>query len=246
MRHLVISDLHERYDYLDSALRQAHDMGGFDDIWFLGDVVGHCGDACERDRCIRLLQERHAVCVRGNWEYWLLRPEADSDDPEGQSPHAYALSAIRKELPPGTLEFLSTWPTVRTMGCFTLAHGVPSSEVADPDRDQCESYIYPESFRKVDRIFQHALVSTSHVVLGHTHLAGMFHHNGHQPRWQGLKPEWLAREQTVDGMDGRYVINPGTASDSSRRGGSEYPTALVLATEANNDRFTFRYLRLTR
>ena len=80
MRHLVLSDLHENRPALLRAFEVTEAAGGFDDIWFLGDLLGHCisKSVCDALYCLQVLRERSAVCVIGNWEEWFLLPEQDA------------------------------------------------------------------------------------------------------------------------------------------------------------------------
>ncbi len=126
MRHLVISDLHENYPALQRALAAAEQAGGFDDIWFLGHAIGHCDGAlhCDRDACLRELQNRGAICVLGNWEGWLLHPERNNDS--YQKMHAETLQHLGSGLATDLAAYIREWEVKIELGDFTLTHGAPA------------------------------------------------------------------------------------------------------------------------
>ena len=88
-RHLVLSDIHENSGSLQRILAEARKTnGGYDDIWLLGDILGHADrisgkDAFDSDvpAVIALIENETSEAVFGNWEYWLTHPEDDRVNP---------------------------------------------------------------------------------------------------------------------------------------------------------------------
>ncbi len=68
MRIAVLSDVHANLHALEAVLAEV-DAGGFDALWFLGDLVGY---GPRPNECAALLQERAAVCLAGNHDLVVL------------------------------------------------------------------------------------------------------------------------------------------------------------------------------
>ena len=54
MRALIVSDIHSNLEAFEAVLADAERQGGFDVVWFLGDLVGYNADP---SACISLLRE---------------------------------------------------------------------------------------------------------------------------------------------------------------------------------------------
>ncbi len=68
MRIAVLSDVHANLHAVEAVLAEV-DAGGFDAIWFLGDLVGY---GPKPNECAALLQERAAICLAGNHDLVVL------------------------------------------------------------------------------------------------------------------------------------------------------------------------------
>ena len=68
MRIAVLSDVHSNLHALEAVLAEV-DKGGFDALWFLGDLVGY---GPRPNECAALLQERAAICLAGNHDLVVL------------------------------------------------------------------------------------------------------------------------------------------------------------------------------
>ena len=68
MRIAVLSDVHANLHALEAVLREV-DTGGFDQLWFLGDLVGY---GPKPNECTRLLRERAVICLSGNHDLVVL------------------------------------------------------------------------------------------------------------------------------------------------------------------------------
>ena len=66
MRVLIVSDIHSNLQAFDAVLADAEDAGGYDVVWFLGDLVGYGSDPGE---CIDRLRQLPHVAVAGNHDH---------------------------------------------------------------------------------------------------------------------------------------------------------------------------------
>lgn len=252
---LVVSDIHQDDRALETILRCSAD---YDQIWFLGDVVGH-GDHVKHKYpdyegnaqvCYEMLQHHKAQCIIWNWEYWLLNPEKDKEKDSNQYPYRDELTIAREGLKrKGLLDWISSWKQDIPISPFTLVHGSvdryngPGSEADHPS----EVYLMPEELDIVKRVFLYKKTSTPHMLFGHTHIPGYFTYNGHfYPEWHDIKKSDLDVSHPYKlEMISRvvhFVINPGSANlnrnkDSKGYWSDVYGTIL----EINTDEHTFTY-----
>jgi predicted phosphodiesterase len=68
LRTAVLSDVHGNLHALEAVLAEV-DKGGFDALWFLGDLVGY---GPRPNECAALVQERAAICLAGNHDLVVL------------------------------------------------------------------------------------------------------------------------------------------------------------------------------
>lgn len=239
MRYLVLSDLHERHKNLLGFVDQAHRYGGYDQLLFLGDAIGHreqCA-ACDIEQTLITLKRLEAVCVRGNWEQWLLVENPD-DAPHSQ-PHRDMLEALRQHLTEEMWRYIESWEWRETVGKFTLAHGSPYKALVGPDdAAPWETYLRGSDTDLVRRGFDRGHVLTSHLLFGHTHEPGYFHYNGSFPKHYPLDPIQVGTWSVMDpGI--RYALNPGSAAYNTNQA-TPWPTALLIDVQQS----AFCYLRL--
>ena len=67
MRVAVLSDVHSNLRALEAVLAEID--AGFDEVWFLGDLVGY---GPKPNECVALLRERSAICLAGNHDLVVL------------------------------------------------------------------------------------------------------------------------------------------------------------------------------
>jgi putative phosphoesterase len=147
-----IADIHGHIEALQIALNvlAAHHV---DSICFLGDAVGYLPGS----GAIPIIQQTCSVCVRGNHEAMLLKPD---DVPENRDA-IYQLRTTSREA--GASEILNTiecWPDRETITAYSsrllLVHGSPAEPLT--------GYVYPDTPLK-----EWNNLDYTHVVCAHTH-----------------------------------------------------------------------------
>ena len=118
MRYLILSDIHANLAAFDAVLA---DVGHFDKIWCLGDMVGY---GPQPNECIERLCEFPHICIAGNHDWAALDKLSDSDfNPDAQ----WACRWTREQLLPENFEYLDNLPVTLLEEGFTLVHGSPRS-----------------------------------------------------------------------------------------------------------------------
>ena len=139
-RHLIISDVHENITALEMALQKAETLGGFEDIWCLGDVVGHHEYEANRDdganylACLKLLKAQEGVIIRGNWEQWLLSQDEKRPVSKSGRKHKTLLEKRYRQIDEaGLLHYVKNWPLQKVISNFTreLCFGIMAGQAAE-------------------------------------------------------------------------------------------------------------------
>ena len=117
MRALILSDIHSNLQAFDAVLADAEDHGGFEVVWFLGDLVGYGADP---GACIALLRELPHVGIAGNHDHAVIG-KLDPDLFNGAARAAALWTAQR--LTDDERDYLVALPEVRREGLFTHVHG---------------------------------------------------------------------------------------------------------------------------
>lgn len=152
MRIAVLSDVHANLHALEAVLAEV-DGGGFDAVWFLGDLVGY---GPRPNECAALLAERAAVCLAGNHDLVVLGkiPIAAF---AGEA--AAAAAWTRGVLDESARTFLDGLRPQGTAAGAELFHGSP--------RDPVWDYVLSEDAA----LASFELTSASLVLVGHSHVA---------------------------------------------------------------------------
>jgi len=118
MRIALLADLHSNLEALEACLRHAGAQG-FDQLAFLGDLVGYGADPCAVIERVALEAERGAVVVKGNHDEAVQRLD------NGLNEHALrAIEWTRTRLAPDHLAFIEQLPFMVTRDdglCFVHA-----------------------------------------------------------------------------------------------------------------------------
>jgi len=201
MRALIVSDIHGNLPALQAVLAVAAsaEVGGFEQLWNLGDMVGYGARPNEVLDLLLAAPSTHTIHVRGNHD----RVCCGLTSSQGFNPIAAEAAAWTKaNLTPAHLEWLRTVPqgpipaTVRAM----CAHGSPLHE------DQ-----YIASMRDAWGPLQR--MATDITFFGHTHVQGGF--SQQQQEWEEDRPLYTDREGLVRfvvevPLGSRHLINPGS------------------------------------
>lgn len=253
-RHLVLSDIHENSGSLQRILAEARKTnGGYDDIWLLGDLLGHADRISGRDAfnsdvpaVIALIENETSEAVFGNWEYWLTHPEDDRVNP-AQEKYLDQLQGLRAGLN-GTLDRVLEKLSMKAMLTvtketpeFTLFHGCSFRLYSGDGHTAApwESYLYPKELNRVTRgLFENsANLTTDHFLFGHTHMPGYFVYSMRTLTnvWMQFTENWLGVVFPYRNGVQRFGINPGSVGE--RRTGLPR-TALII----DQERATFEYV----
>lgn len=152
MRALIVSDVHSNLEALRSVIGHAQSMGGFDQIWQLGDLVGY---GPEPAACIDLMREYDHIGVAGNHDLAVVGKLGL----EGFN--MYAAAAARwtmTQLTDEHADYLSKLPLRLELHDFTVVHGSP--------RDPVWEYVLNAAVAAAN--FSH--FRTKRCLLGHSHM----------------------------------------------------------------------------
>jgi predicted phosphodiesterase len=155
MRYLVLSDVHANLFALQAVLE--HAQRRYDQVWFLGDVVGY---GPHPNECIELLAGLPGLGVAGNHDWAVLgKLELDYFNPVA----AHVLEWTRGVLKPAHVRFLdSLSEKIIPWEHFTLVHGSPRHPIWE--------YV----LNKLDATFVMDYLTTRYCFLGHTHIPIIF------------------------------------------------------------------------
>ena len=117
MRVLIVSDIHSNLEAFEAVLSDAERQGGFDLVWFLGDLVGYNADP---SACIALLRGLPGVAIAGNHDHAVVgKLNPDLFNGAARDAALWTTDKLSSE----ELEYLAGLPEVEQEGAFTLVHG---------------------------------------------------------------------------------------------------------------------------
>ena len=151
MRALIVSDVHSNLEAFEAALADAGGRGGYDVVWFLGDLVGYGADP---GACIERLRSLPHLAVAGNHDH-AVTGRLNPDLFNGAARAAALWTAER--LSDDERDYLAGLPEVRTVGSFTHVHGSL--------RDPVMEYLISEPAA----VATFALLATPFCLVGHSH-----------------------------------------------------------------------------
>lgn len=172
---------------LEAALE---DAGDWDQLWFLGDLVGYGPDPNE---CVDRLRElAPAVALSGNHD-WAVLNKLDVE--EFNRDARWAVNWTRKVLKAENRAYLEGLQPMETASCFTLAHGSPRYPVWEYLTDVQTARMNFGRF------------ATPYCLVGHSHVPLLFRLDE-----ETADPELaLLSDGDVLALDGRrLIINPGS------------------------------------
>jgi predicted phosphodiesterase len=211
LRIAVLSDVHANLHALEAVLREV-DVGGFDALWFLGDLVGY---GPKPNECTALLQERAAVCLAGNHDLVVLgKIPIDAFAGEAATAARWTQTVLDE---PGRAFLDSLQPTATAPGA-ELVHGSP--------RDPVWEYVLTDDAAEA----AFAQTETALVLVGHSHVA-LEISNG-----DDLRGEQAPAGTELELGRLRRLLNPGSVGQP--RDGD--PRAAWLEIDNASGRATFR------
>ncbi len=203
MRIGVLSDIHSNAAALEAVLAS---LGSVDRLWVLGDIVGY---GPHPDEVVARLQERDALAVQGNHDAASLgRIPIGTFNAQARAAVEWTATSMSDE----TRAWLTALPDRRVEGDFTLVHGSP--------REPLWEYLISIPAARLSL----GAFSTSHCLVGHTHLPLTFRDDDGQV--QVLSAGDGARLQ-LDAR--RCILNPGSVGQP--RDGDPRACAMILDTE---------------
>lgn len=194
MKVLLISDIHANLAALEAVLA---DAGEWDAVWNLGDTVGYGPKPREcLDRMVDLFANPVLV---GNHDLACI---GEVDVSEFNPVAQLAARWTSLQLGMDHRAYLNALPAVTISGAYTLAHGSPRSPVWEY---VTTAQIAAENFEFFD---------TDACFIGHTHIA-MYALVRDSASEVEVGP--LADDQTIDLLEGRFLINPGSVGQPRDR-----------------------------
>ncbi len=181
MKTAVISDVHSNIEAL-SAVFSALEQTGIERVICLGDIVGYGADPND---CLHLIKEKCDVVIRGNHDSAVSGSEEYSSfNPEAEEAIYWTRNRISEEWK----SYLESLPMIFEENGIVYVHSSPHK----PER---WSYIVSRE----DALFEFRYFKGSAAFIGHSHLSGIFCHDGDR-----FDDEVILNEEK------RYIINVGS------------------------------------
>lgn len=190
MRHLIISDIHANLFALQAVLTDCE--GTYDDVWFLGDVVGY---GPHPNECVEQLGDLNCLAIAGNHDWATLgRLDAGSFNPDARHVLLWTQSVLSK----GNMQVLDELEvSTAAEEHFTLVHGSPRHPI-------WEYILHPQV---AQANFDH--FATRYCLVGHTHDPVIFDEgDGNESICEARLPAFNGGPQVLP--DSRLIINPGS------------------------------------
>ncbi len=194
MQTLIISDIHANLTALEAVLS---DAGEFDQVWFLGDLVGYGPDPNECIVRVRALP--HLVALMGNHDAAAL---GHLNLAAFNATARQAVYWTQKNTTAENLAYLESLPAMTIASDdVTLAHGSPRQPVWEYILDARTAW---ENFQ---------VLNTDYCFVGHSHLPSMFYLPDRERRIELVVPE----PNTSYELSPRMIINPGSVGQPRDR-----------------------------
>lgn len=196
MRYAIVSDIHANLEAL-SAVLQAIEQSGVDQLVCLGDIVGYFANPNE---CIALVREHAVACVRGNHD----SVAAGLREPVDFSPTARrAINWTKRVLTPANSQFLSELPLFQTVdNAFAIVHATLYPQPDEVTRIRSEADARPSL-----EMLAGGAVGQRICFFGHTH-----HRTAYTLNDTAVTK--LDDDELPMTADSAYLINPGSVGQS--------------------------------
>ena len=187
MKTLIIADVHSNLEALQAVIRDAESRGGFDRIWFVGDVVGYGPDPAA---CVDLLRQYDHIGVAGNHDLGSIgKLSLEAFNVHAAAANRWTATQLTQE----QTAYLASLPLKLELDACTLAHGSP--------RDPIWEYVV--SIGAAVASFLH--FDTSRCLVGHSHIPFMC-----RPAEDGAVFLGFPVDTPFALGDDRLIINPGS------------------------------------
>lgn len=220
MRALIVSDIHSNLQAWDAVLADAESAGGYDVVWFLGDLVGYGADP---GACIDRLRGLPHIAVAGNHDH-AVTGKMNPDLFNGAARAAALWTA--QQLDGDEMAYLATLPEVRLEGMFTLVHGSL--------RDPVMEYLISEPAALATL----ALMETPFCLVGHSHYPLVWREEDGRATVELLNPT----EPLLLASGSRMIVNPGSVGQP--RDGDWRASYLLYESERGGDGGVLRHRRV--
>ena len=188
MRALIVSDIHSNLEAFDAVLADADARGGYDVVWFLGDLVGYAADP---GPCIERLRGLPHLAIAGNHDHAVTgKLNPDLFNGAARAAALWTTDVLSSD----ELAYLAALPEVRAVGEFTHVHGSL--------RDPVMEYLISEPAA----LATFALLESPFCLVGHSHYPIVW--TEHQ---RGADVALLDETQPLMLNPGqRVIVNPGS------------------------------------
>ncbi len=194
----VLGDIHGNREALEAALARL-DEAGVDQLVCVGDLIGYNADA---DECVRILQERDALCIAGNHD---LIGTGSLGFERCSNKAMHSLKRTRRILGEEAAAYLRNLPSHRVLeGRFVLTHGGV--------RDVQQYMTRPKHFLENAQLLRSDFPGMKICFFGHTHEQRVFEIDGNRGNDLAERPAVQLRS------DREYFINPGSVDAARKRG----------------------------
>ena len=208
MRTLIVSDIHSNLQAFEAVLADAEGAGGYEAVWFLGDLVGYGSDP---SACIDRLRRLPHVAIAGNHDH-AVTGKLNPDLFNGAARAAALWTA--QQLTEDETSYLADMPEVRLMGSFTLVHGSLREPVME--------YLISEPAAMAT----FALMETPFCLVGHSHYPLVWTEDNGRAGVELLDPS----APVVLDPEQRMIVNPGSVGQP--RDGDWRASYLLYDSEA--------------
>lgn len=217
MKYLILSDIHSNKQALKKVLSEEK----YDEILFLGDVVGYGGDPYY---CYKKFLELGGQGVMGNHEYGIINPSFLLSFNENARIGAIYSS---KHLPKEYKEHMNALPGFLKIGDMVLCHAMLESPfsfhyVFPQDKD---SQYLKGSFRKLEEMGAKVMFT------GHTHRPCIF-----KQKIDGTIEKYQSMEGDLYLDQRRYIINVGSVGQPRNKN----PKAQYVIYDTSLHKITFK------
>ena len=152
MKALIVSDVHSNLEAFTTVIEDADRLGGFDEIWSLGDLVGYGPDPAA---VVDLLREYPHQAIAGNHDLASVgKLSLEAFNPYAAAANTWTAGVLDED----RRQYLVGQPLTLEIDEFTLAHGSP--------RDPIWEYVI--SVRAAIASFNH--FETYWCLVGHSHV----------------------------------------------------------------------------